>query len=285
MFEKILVPISSEYYSKEVIKRSVFLAKTFNSTVHILNILEENPLQQMEKCSDAHLTYHDRKETHQDLLYKQKQTADTIVLNDIQKQFKGTNIKMTHQRIYGEFSETVTNQVNKQSYDLIIIGFDRGCMINYSLIDSITIPLWIEGGGKHESILAVCSNLAPNQKVPKVSKKLAEVFKWKLSMLYITDTQDTVEVDTNGARSIKKPKHELLFAGQNFAEEMHKNQMNVKTVQGTLEQQTIKEANKIKAGLIIIGREQKEKGVFGLPVKKIKQKIAEKCKYSLLYLN
>ena len=285
MFEKILVPISSEYYSKDVIKRSIFIAKTFNSTVHILNILEENPLQQMEKCSDAHLTYHDRKETHQDLLYKQKQTADTIVLNDIQQQFTGTNIKMTHQRINGEFSKTVTHEVEKQKHDLIIMGFDRGCMINYSLIDSITIPLWIEGGGKHESILAVCSNLAPNQKVPKISKKLAEVFKWKLSMLYITDTQDAVEVDTNGARSIKKLKHELLFAGQNFVEEMHKNKMDVKTVQGTLEQQTIKEANKIKAGLIIIGREQKEKGVLGLPVKKIKQKIAEKCRYSILYLN
>ena len=89
MFEKILVPISSEYYSKDVIKITIFLAKIFNSTVHILNILEENPLQQMEQCSDSHLTYHERKETHQDLIHKQKQTADTIILNDIQRQFLG----------------------------------------------------------------------------------------------------------------------------------------------------------------------------------------------------
>ena len=285
MFEKILVPISSEYYSKDVIKRSIFLAKTFNSTVHILNILEENPLQQMEKCSDAHLTYHDRKETHKDLLYKQKQTADTIVLNDIQKQFIGTNIKMTHQRINGEFSKTVTNEVEKQNYDLILMGFDRGCMIDYSLIDNITIPIWVEGGGKYKSILAVCSNLAPNQKVPKISKKLAEAFNWPLSMLYIIDTQDTVEVDINGNRSTKKPKHELLFTGQNFVDEMKAEKIHVKTIQGTIEHQTIKEANALEAGVVIVGREQKERGMLGIPIKNIKQKMVEKCKHSLLFIN
>ena len=285
MFEKILVPISSEYYSKDVIKRSIFIAKIFNSTVHILNILEENPLQQMEQCSDSHLTYHDRKETHQDLIYKQKQTADTIILNDIQQQFLGKNIKITHQHIYGEFSKTVTNEVEKQNYDLIIMGFDRGCMVDYRLLDDITIPIWVEGGGQHESILAICSNLAPNRKVPSISIKLSDALNWKLSMLYIIDTQDSVKVDVNGNRSIKKQKHELLFAGQNFVEEMKEKNIDVKTIQGTLEQQTIKEANNQETGLVIIGREQKQKGMLGLPVKKIKQKIAERCKYSILFIN
>jgi len=285
MFKKILVPISSEYYSKDVIKRTIFLAKIFNSTVHILNILEENPLQQMEQCSDSHLTYHDRKETHQDLIHKQKQTADIIILNDIQGQFQGKNIKMTHQHIYGEFSKTVINEVEKQNYDLIIMGFNRGCMIDYRLLDDVTIPIWIEGGGQHESILAVCSNLAPNRKVPSISIKLSDALNWKLSMLYIIDTQDSVKVDVNGIRSIKKQKHELLFAGQNFVDEMKEKKIDVKTIQGTLEQQTIKESNNLEAGLVIIGREQKQKGMLGLPVKKIKQKIAERCKYSLLFIN
>ena len=66
---------------------------------------------------------------------------------------------------------------------------------------------------------------------------------------------------------------------------MHKNQIDVKTVQGSFEQQTVKEANALEAGLVIIGREQKERGILGFPVKKIKQRIAEKCKYSLLFIN
>lgn len=286
MFKNILVPVSSEHYSKKVIKRSIQLAETFNSEVHIIYIIEETPHHQMEKYSDAHLTYHDRKETHHDLLKKQRKTANDILFKYAEQIFEQKNIKMKHTWVHGEFSTTIQNELEKNTYDLILMGYEKGTMIDYRLLDETSkTPIWIEGGGHHKSILAICSNLAPNQKVPPISIKLAQELQWSLSMLYIIDTQDAVEVDINGKRSTKKPKRDLLFQGQTFTEEMKQNNIHVKTVEGPLEQQTIKEAKNIEAGLIIIGREQKKRGLLGLPVKNIKRKITEKSKYSILFIN
>ena len=55
--------------------------------------------------------------------------------------------------------------------------------------------------------------------------------------------------------------------------------------EGSLEKETIKAAEKINANLVIVGREQKKKGLLGLPVKNLKKKLAEKCEYSILFLN
>ena len=226
MFKNILVPVSSEHYSKKVIERSIFIAETFQSNVHILYIIEETPHHQMEKYSDAHLTYHDRTETHQDLLKKQRKTADDILFKYAEQIFERKNINMKHTWVHGEFSTTINNQLKKNNYDIIIMEYEKGCMIDYRALDEIKIPIWIEGGGENKSILAVCSNLAPNQKVPTISTELSKIFKWKLSMLYVTDTQDTVEVDINGKRSTKKPKRDLIFKGQNFVEQIGLVSMN-----------------------------------------------------------
>ena len=285
MFQNILVPISSEFYSKDVIKRSILLAGNFSGTVHLLYIIEEKPLHEMERRTDTHLTHYNRTETHHDVLNQQRQTADDLIFQDAQHQLHKKNIDMQTTIMQGEFSDAVTTELNNKQYDLVIMGYERGCMIDYRLINDIDVPVWIESGGYHESILAVCSNLAPNQKVPELSIELAKKLDWNLKMIYVTDVEDNVEVDEQGNRSNPKPLHELLFSRQEFIEHMQEKGIAVKTVEGSLQKQSIKQARKMKAGLVIIGREQKKKGKLGLPVKKVKQKMAERCKYSLLFIN
>ena len=104
-------------------------------------------------------------------------------------------------------------------------------------------------------------------------------------MLYVVDSEDTVEVDEIGQRSDKKPERDLLFKGQQFVEEMKKKNIAVELVKGSLERVTINNAESMGAGLIIVGREQKKKGLLGIPIKNLKRKMAEKCKYSLLFIN
>jgi len=285
MFKKILVPVSSEFYSKDVLTRCVFLAMKYKSTVSLVYIIEEKTLYQTKKKSDAHRTYHDIIETERDILSKQMQTADDIVFEDSELLFKKNNIPFDHRVIKGEFSVVVNSELEKNEYDLIIIGYDKDCMINYRLLDNVDIPVWIEAGGHRNSILAVCSNLAPNQKVPDISRRLAQEWDWDLYMLYVTDIEDAVKVDVNGLRSEKKPKSDLLFAGQNFVKDIIKKGFDVRIVQGSLENETIKAAQELEAGLVILGREQKKRGKFGLPVKRFKQKMADRCKYSLLFVN
>ena len=284
MFKKILVPVSSEFYSKDVLKRCIFLADTFKSTVHLIYIIEEKTLYQTSRISDAHRTHYDRTETEHDIMDKQMQAADDIVFEDAKMLFEQKKIPFDHKVIKGEFSVVVSSELEKEQYDIIVMGYERGCMINYRLLDNVDVPIWVETGGHHTSILAVCSNLAPNQKVPDLSRRLAQALDWDLHMLYVTDIDDAVEVNGNGERSERKPKRDLLFTGQTFVEDISQKGIDVQTVQGSLEHETIKAAQSLEAGLVIIGREQKKRGKFGLPVRKLKQKMADRCKYSILFV-
>jgi hypothetical protein len=65
--------------------------------------------------------------------------------------------------------------------------------------------------GETGTILSVCSNLSPNKNLPDFSIKLSKILDWKLNMIYIVDTEDTVEVDIDGKRSPKKPERDLVF--------------------------------------------------------------------------
>ncbi|UCH71928.1 MAG: universal stress protein, partial [Thermoplasmatales archaeon] len=61
--------------------------------------------------------------------------------------------------------------------------------------------------------------------------------------------------------------------------------INVELVKGSLERETIKLEEKINPNLIIVGREQKKKGILGLPVKHTRRKLVEKCEYSILFVH
>jgi len=104
-------------------------------------------------------------------------------------------------------------------------------------------------------------------------------------LIYVVDTQDSVQVDEAGNRSNKRTVEDLTFMGQNFIEKMRKKNIDIQLVKGNLEKETFKVAEKIGAGLIILGREKKKKGILGLPVGNIKRKMADKCKYSMLFIN
>jgi len=285
MFKNILVPISSEFYSKDLLEKSVFLAEKFKSNLDLIYIIEEKTLSQTDRQTDAYRTHYEIEETKNLIIKKQKETADNIIFNDAKFYFKEKNIPFKEKIAEGEFSQVVKKETDKNKHDLILMAFAKECLLNYRLLDEVEIPVWVEGKGQGKSILAVCSNLAPNQKVPDISIELSKILDWKLKMLYVVDKEDCVEVDENCLRSDKKPERDLLFKGQIFVEDMKKKGIDVKLVKGNLENETTKAAQMIDPNLIVVGREQKKKGVFGIPVKNIRKKIVKKCDYSILFLH
>jgi hypothetical protein len=115
----------------------------------------------------------------------------------------------------------------------------------------------------------------------ELSKKLG----WSLDMMYVVDLQDTVLVDALGRRSEKKPEKSLISEGEQFVSRMNRKGINVHLLRGSLDRETVRAAEKSGEALVILGREQKKKRVLGVPVKSVKKRIAEKCRYSLLFLN
>jgi len=285
LFKNILIPISSEFYSKNVLKRSVFLAEKFKSTLNLLYIIEEKSFNQTDKLVNSYRTATEKEESKKELISTQVQAADNIIFKDAKELLKNKKITFEEKILEGEFTDAIKKELEKKSYDLILMGFEKECNLNYRLFEEVNVPVWIEGFGDSKKILAVCSNLAPNQIVPKISIDLSKKLGWDLNILYVVDTEDSVIVDEKGKRSDIKSEEEIVNQGQLFVNRMEKNKIKAQFVRGSLEKQTIQKAEEINANLVIVGREQKKKGVLGLPVRNLKKKIAEKCDYSILFVN
>jgi hypothetical protein len=285
MFKNILIPISSEYYSKEVLERSVFLAEKFKSTINLIYIIEEKTLNQTDKKSDSYRTPYEIAETKNEIRQKQKQTADQIVFEDAKYYFKDKGIPLDGKIIEGEFSNIIKREIDLNGYDLVLMGFEKECALNYRLFDDIKIPLWVVNKNDGKSILAVCSNIAPNVKVPDLSLKLKQILNLDLNMIYVVDVNDTVQVDKNAMRSDRKTENDLMISAENFKKQMEKKDINIELLRGGFEKEVIKATEVFDPKIVIIGREQKKKGILGLPVKNLKKKLVEKCKYSILFLN
>lgn len=285
MFKNILIPVSSEFYSKDVLQRSVFLAEKFKSNIDLVYIIEEKALDQANRVSDVYRTAYEMQETKNEMIQKQKLAAYNIIFDDAKFILKNKKIPYAEKIIQGEFSRIIKRETTRKKFDLILIGFKKECLLNYRLLDNVDVPVWVESEGEGKSILAVLSNLAPNQKVPELSLKLSKELGWDLHMLYIVDVGDSVQVDKNGIRSEKKSEKDLVFEGQKFVEKMKKQGVKSELVKGSLEKETAKYAEKINPNLIIVGREQKKRGILGFPTKNVKRKIAEACQYSILFVN
>lgn len=288
MFKNILIPISSEFYNKEVLERSAFLAEKFKSRINIIYIIEEKTLNQTDKLTDTYRTDYDIKKTKREIIREQMLAANGIIFKDAKLFFKNKQIPFEEKIIAGQYSNIIKNEIKNKKYDLVLMAFEKACLLNYRLLDEIDvqIPIWAVSDIKGDNaILAVCSNLAPNQKVPNVSIELSKQLGWKLHMLYVVDVEDTVEVYETLERSVKKSEAELIKHGEIFTEKMKKQGIQVKLIKGSIEKEMIKMADELKTKLIIIGRQQKKKGLLGFPMKNMKKRMAEKCKHSILFVN
>ena len=284
MFKNVLVPISSEFYSEKILKRSAFLAEKLQSKITFIYIIEDKKLDQTEKIYETYLSEHDLVETKKQIIKEQVKTADNIVFQQAKQYFNDKNIILNEKIKKGEFSEIIKEEINKSQYDLILTGYEKECLLNYRLLEEVDVPIWIESVSESRNILAICSNLAPNQKVPEISVRFAKLIGWDLHMIYVIDREDNVQVDVNGERGPRKSKDDLIAIAEEFQSDMKQKNIHVEIIKGNLEKETVKKAEEINANLVIVGREKKQKGILGLPVKNLKRKLADKCKYSLLFI-
>jgi hypothetical protein len=285
LFQNIFVPISTEFYPPAVFHVSAQLAKASQGSVTSVYVYEKRIFDEVERVSNTFLSHYDREKTEQELRQEHLSQAEHIVFEDAKAYFQKRDIPLHTSVQEGSFLDIVKQQINEHHYDLVVMGFEKECYFDYRLLSEIPIPLWVEAGTGKNSILAVCSNLAPNKNVPPVSIQLSSLLGWTLHMIYIIDTEDTIEVDETLTRGKETSMATLQQNAQEFIVMMRQKGVEVQLVQGPFEREALKEASRIHAGVVIIGREQKQHGLLGLPIRDSKRKLLRHCKSSLLFLN
>lgn len=284
VFKNILIPISSEFYTKDILEKGAFLAKCFESKVTIVYIIEEKTIYQTEKRSDTFRTRVEKEETKKVIIKSQMKTADTIVFADAKLYFNSKGIIPTKKIVKGEFSTVIENEIKTQNFDLVLMEYNKEGLLKYRILDEIDIPLWIVGTFGDHTLLAVSSNLTPNQKIPQMSQKLAQILNWDLQLIYIVDIGETITFDEKTKRFVKISVKDLIDNGQKFVDDLKNRDIKARMVSGGFQEITVQTAKQLNAGLIVLGQEQKRYDILGFPVKSMNQKIAEKSKYSMLFL-
>jgi len=239
----------------------------------------------LDKVAEGVQTYQEREKIKKDLIENHGARSGEMILNKFETRLKKTGINTKKKIVRGEFSEIIKREIEKEKSDLIIISFQRSYLLSTRLFQDVDIPIWIESNDKINRILAVCTNLAPNEQVPKISMALAKSYNAELSMIYVIDTKDRIMVNKNLRRSEKKDKQTLVEEGKKFKENMEKKGVKTEVVIGSLEKIVREKEKNLKANLTIIGREQKKHRILGVYRRNPKLKIAEKTKHSVLYLH
>jgi len=285
MFQKILVPISSEFFSPAVFQLSALLTQPTGGSVTSVYVYEERLYDELERLSDTYLSHYEKEEAERGRRIDHFRHAEQIVFEDTKAFFKKRDILFESRFREGMLVDVINEEVTLHQFDLVLMGFEKDSGFDFRLLSEVSVPLWLEAGKGNRSILAVCSNLAPNLKVPEVSIRLAGLLGWELHMVYIIDTEDAVAVDEAGLRGKQQSSAELRRNADAFISKMRQKGVEVQLVTGAFEKEIRKAAERIDAGVIIIGREKKQKGLWGLPVKDSKKKLLQHCKCSLLFLN
>lgn len=285
MFQSILIPVSSEFYPPAVFQIGAQLVKIFHGTITSIYITEKKTLDEVERLSDAHLSFLERQKMTEEIREKHLEQAEEIVFMDAKAFLKKRDIELQTKCAEGEFSEVIQKEIQQYHYDLILMGYEKQSFIKYRLLDELDIPIWVESGVENDVFLAICSNLAPNEKVPVISQQLSALMGKNLHMIYVVDLSDPVQVDEKVKRSEKKSKEVLIENGKRFVNDMQKKGISTQLVIGTLEKEIINAAKKIDPMLVIMGREQKLRGLWGFPVKNVKKKLADHSEYSFLFVN
>ena len=271
IFKKIIVPVSSEFFPEKAINEAKNLSEVFRSKIIILYIIEKKTLKKFERASNTFFIHQQKKNFEEKLIKEQKEIAIDIIKKRI-----GSNIKKFEEKIVvGEYSEEIEKATAGYKATIVVTGFEKWNVLKYRLLEKLKLPIWVAAGGGNV-VVGACSNLAPNIKVPKFIKDFSNATNYKAILLYIIDTEDKVLVNENGER-IKADIDELRERAKKFAEKYKK----VEIREGAFEEELVKFADEVNAGLIVIGREMKKRRML----KELRKDIVKNLHHSVLFLN
>ncbi len=205
MFNKILVPLPSEYFPELAVKRAIDLASKFGSNVCLLYIYEEREMEKILTRGSSHaLTGHNINKIECMLIEKEMNGESEVYFKKAEQFAKFKKIKFQKFTGKGLFSEEILKKIKSEKIDLIVSEFHPDVLLKYSIFYDSPISVWIERSpGKIQNIYGICTNLAKNIKVPKYAAGLGKGFGSSVRFNYVFDAEKTEATKSEIAKSKK----------------------------------------------------------------------------------
>jgi nucleotide-binding universal stress UspA family protein len=272
-----LVPISSEFSFEQIVQRAGMLSHAFNSAVMVVYIIETKTLKTMGDVAETMLTDQQLKEMGQDIVSSATDIAKQIIFERVKPVLPNCEIAVA----VGEFSEEIRRAAEKWQATCVVTGYERYCTLRYRLLEDLNLPLWVE---QHPStnpiVLGVCSNLAPNKRVPDLTIELAANLNAIPHLLYVVDIEELVEMDEQGEKH-QSTTANLTETGQMFLRS-YRDHIHGHFSVGVLEDNIVRYTTKLNPDVVIIGHEMKRKKFL---CHELKRDIVTRMQHSLLFLN
>jgi hypothetical protein len=189
LFEKILLPLSSEYYPEFAVKRAIDLAGKFESELTLEYIFEEQVIDKINNVSSGAVTQCSLEEMAEEVKNVEVASESTVIFEEIENRARKKNI-LIHKQIHsGNLSEEILDCIGDQGINLIITEYHRDAVSKYRILYDSPVPIWLENNGnKVEKIYGILTNLSPNLLAPNAAFYLSKKLDLPLHFYYVLDT-------------------------------------------------------------------------------------------------
>lgn len=290
MFGKILIPVSSEGFSKGAIKRAAQLASFSNGNIVILYIIEEKMLDEVSEVSNYAMTNETKQKLRENIIEEREKIAEDVIIEKISEIVEQKNVDLDIKPIkIGEFSDQISSFLEVGEVDSLFIGFKQRKFLKYRVIKRSDLPIWFYKKEKDMNPLIVVSNLTVNEIAVDTIFDLAEKFSLeKLTLKYAIDysSEKTYEKTEEGIKEKRKSRKNIQDESKDFIERFKNRaqskgiKTDIEIIEGKMETISIEGAKKHNSDLIIMGDIMKKERLSLSD--NIDKKIVEKAPCSVL---
>lgn len=249
MFEKILLPLPSEYFPEHAVKRAIQLASKFKSKLFLEYIFNEQMMVKVDSVSSGAVPCQSLDQMVEEVKNVEVGSESSVVFDEVESLAKKKNIDFQKIIQSGNHSEEILDCINEQHIDLMVTEFHRDSLLKYRILYKSPAPVWLENTGKKiEKVYGILTNISPNKLVPKFAFNLMNKFDVPLQFIYILDDSEPNNKD-NEQNLRKKLQNELKKLGETFGIKY-----DFKVVNGKLPNFINQQFKNEESSLIILGR-------------------------------
>ncbi len=194
MFKRIVVSLPMEQFPDLALSRARDISRALGSEVAVSYIIEDNVFDKVQEMSTHVLTDKEHEIWERKMIRTHEKMAKDVLKKEAQKILGDIPVQLIIRK--GSYSDTVSNTVEREEADLLIMEYRSYDLLKYRIMDRSPVPVWIErNGGPIKNIGLFCTNLGPNIKSPRAAKVLQRTFNSRLEPYFIMDPEGRLDKD------------------------------------------------------------------------------------------